>query len=186
MKQAVAVALCYHQVIRSGNLRVTKAKVMQLESETNALDIFGDCRNGTLTIRISHLLEYPSENCCVSENDRTLDVCFTNKDLRAVNLEIFQLVTGKTAELEGYGIKHWGDNEAQIFSTFPMISKMKWTSAGIFTDALYNAEEVNQLLQESLKIKSAEDSLADRAARKLIYSCNEALKVGLCLCMWCD
>lgn len=104
---------------------------MEVESETNASDIFGDCRNGTLIIRISRSLEYPSEDSDVGENDRTLEVCFTNKDLRAVNLEVFQIVTGKTAELEGYGIKHWGDNEAQIFSEFPMISRMKWTSAGI-------------------------------------------------------
>jgi hypothetical protein len=159
---------------------------MKIESAINSSDIFGGCGNGTLHFRISRLLKYPSENSDIGKEDRTLDICFSNKELRAVNLEIFRIVTGKTAELEGYGIKNWGDYEEQIFSEFPM-SKMEWTSMGIYKDALYNYEEVTQLLGESHKIKSTtSDSLADLAARKLIYSCNETLKAKLCLCMWCD
>lgn len=155
-------------------------------SKTNQSDVFGDCGNGTLGITISREIAENNDNWDGSRGDRWLDVCINDDDLEAIWLEIFLLVTGKSYDGEE-NILWLRINDQQWFAKtlpeFPMLGRINNT----WEDAYFNAEEVMLLREECIKIESTTGNpSADLGLRKLIYSCDEAIKVGFCLGLWCD
>jgi hypothetical protein len=157
---------------------------MQFESEAENADIFSGCGNGTLDAAIQHDPGMYGENWDESKGDRWLKVCINDEDLHYIRLDIYHFAIGKPAELEGDFIKPRTDDEVQkITAEFPLLNRIEW----MYADALYNAVEVNQLREEGIKLKSfTTNQSADLGLRKLIYCCDEALKVGLSLGLWCD
>lgn len=157
---------------------------MKVESEAKDADIFSGCGNGTLDVAIQHNIDAYGENWDESKGDRWLHICINDGDLHYIRLDIYLFVMGKPAELEGDFIKRWTDFDVQkILGEFPLLNRIEW----MYADALYNSSEVNQLRDECIKLKSfTENESADLGLRKLIYSCDEALKAELCLGLWCD
>jgi hypothetical protein len=156
---------------------------MHIESEPKDSDIFSGCGNGTLDIDISHDLDASGKTWDESKGARHLHVCINDDDLVSVASEMFHFVIGKPAEIEPYVYKNWGDSATQIIAVFPMLNRID----EMYADALYYANEVTMLREECVKLKSfTTDKAADLGLRKLIYSCDEALKAGLCLGLWCD
>ena len=156
---------------------------MQVESETKDADIFSGCGNGTLDVYISHNLDAYGKSWDESKGDRHLHICINDDDLLSVASEMFHFVVGTPPEVESYVYKNWKDNAPQIISMFPMLNRIE----EMYADALYYAKEVSLLREECVKLKSfTADKPADLGLRKLIYSCDEAIKAGLCLGLWCD
>jgi hypothetical protein len=154
--------------------------------KTNESDIFSGCGNGVLDISISRGIAENNNDWDTSRGDRWLNVCINDDDLEAISLEIFRLVTGKPYNGKENILKLRNDDRqwfARTFPEFPMLGRINY----IYEDAYFNAEEVQGLREECVKIKSsATNPSADLGLRKLIYSCDEAIKFGFCLGMWCD
>ena len=156
---------------------------MQVESETKDADIFSGCGNGTLDVYISHDINGYDGIWDVSKGDRELQICINDDDLLSIASEMFHFVVGNPPEVESYVYKNWKDNAPQIISMFPMLNRIE----EMYADALYYAHEVSLLREECVKLQSfTADKSADLGLRKLIYGCDEALKAGLCLGLWCD
>ena len=159
---------------------------MEVELEAKDADIFTVCGNGTLDFAIEHNLDVDDDNWDESKGDRWLDVCLNDKDLEAISLAIYCVATGKSYNGDDNILK-LRNFDRQLFvriaPEFPMLDRINH----IYTDAYYTAEEVKSLRDECLKLKSAtQDSAADLGFRKLIYGCDEAIKVGFCLGLWSD
>lgn len=158
-----------------GKWRLT---IMKGKSETYGADIFGS-GNGTLHIAIMPDFGNWKDGC-------ELNVCLDDKDLEAISLEAFRIVTGKPYSGEDNIMKLRNDSRqwfAETVPEFPMLSRINY----IFEDVFFNAEEVKQLRNECVEIRSVTTNLAaDLGLRKLLYSCDEALKVNYCLELSCD
>ena len=156
---------------------------MKVESESKHADIFSGCGNGTLDVYISYDLNLSGRSWDESKGDRHLHICINDEDLLFVASEMFHFVVGSLPEVEKYVYRNWKDNAAQIISTFPMLNRIE----EMYADALYQADEVTSLREECVKLKAfTTNKSADLGLRKLIYSCDEAIKAGLCLGLWCD
>ncbi len=152
----------------------------------NKPDIFSGCGNGVLDIAISHEIDESGTTWDTAKGDRWLDVCLNDEDLEAISLEMFCLATGKSYEGSDNILRLRNDDRhlfARIAPEFPMLSRINY----IFEDVFFNVEEVEQLRNECVKIRPAtSNSAADLGLRKLLYSCDEALKVNFCLELLCD
>ena len=155
-------------------------------TKSNESDIFSGCGNGVLDIAISHEIDESGENWDITKGDRWLDVCLNDGDLEAISLEIFRLATGTSYEGSDNILKLRNDDRqlfAGIAPEFPMLSRINY----IYEDVFFKAEEVGQLRNECVNIRSvANNPAADLGLRKLLYSCDEALKVNFCLELLCD
>lgn len=151
---------------------------MENKSETYGGDIFGS-GNGTLHIAITPDFDN-------WEDGRGLNVCLSDADLEPISLEIFRIATGKPYTGED-NIMKFRNDDPQLFASlapeFPMLGRIKY----IFEDVFFNAEEVEPLRDECVKLKSiTADSAADLGLRKLLYSCDEALKDSFGIDLSCD
>lgn len=156
---------------------------MQLESKTNDTDIFSGCGNGTLDVNIQHDLDPSSGNWDESKGDRHLHICINDDDLLSIETEMFHFVVGIPSEVEDYVYKNWKDKAAQVIAAFPMLNRFD----GMYADVLYEAHEVSSLREECVKLKTFTiNKSADLGLRKLIYCCDEAIKAGIGIAMWCD
>jgi hypothetical protein len=151
---------------------------MENKSETYRADIFG-FGNGTL-----HIAVMPSPDNW--EAGRDLNVCLSDGDLEPISLEIFRIATGKPYTGDDNIMKLRNDDRqlfARIAPEFPMLSRINY----IFEDVFFNVEEVEQLRNECVKLQSiTKDSAADLGLRKLLYSCEEALKDNFGVELTCD
>ncbi|MDI1243685.1 MAG: hypothetical protein PSX80_17380 [bacterium] len=156
---------------------------MQVESKSNEADIFSGCSNGTLDVSISHSLDPSGRSWDESKGDRHLHICINDDDLHSIASEMFNFVVGNPPETDRYVFKNWKDKEPQIVLAFPMLNRIDQ----MYADALFYADEVSLLRDECAKLESfTNNTAANLGLRKLIYSCDEALKAGLCLGLWCD
>ena len=160
--------------------------VMAEITKTNESDIFSGCGNSVLDISISREIAENNNDWDTSRGDRWLNVCINDGDLEEISLEIFHLVMGRSYDGKENILYLRNDDRqwfARAFPQFPMLARINF----IYEDAYFNAEEVRLLREECVKIKSsAMNPSADLGLRKLIYSCDEAIKVGFCLGLWCD
>lgn len=159
---------------------------MEVESEADDADIFSGCGNGVLDVSISREIVENNDSWDASKGDRWLDVCLNDHDLETISLVIFRVATGK-AYNGSDNILKLRNFDRQLFATiapeFPMLDRINY----IYADAYFTAEEVKSLREECLKLKLiTKDFVADLVFRKLLYSCDEAIKVGFCLGLWCD
>jgi hypothetical protein len=151
---------------------------MEDKSEMYGEDIFG-FGNGTL-----HIAVMPTpENW---EAGRELNVCLDDGDLEAVSLEVFRIARGMPYAGEDNIMKLRNNDRqwfAKIIPEFPMLGRINY----LFEDVFFDAGEVEQLRNECLKIKTATtDAAADLGLRKLLYSCDEALKDNFGIELTCD
>ncbi|MGI8495588.1 MAG: hypothetical protein ACR2L1_09800 [Pyrinomonadaceae bacterium] len=157
---------------------------MEVESEANDSDIFSGCGNGVLDVSISRGITADSWDA--SRGDRWIDICLDDEDLEAISLVIFRVATGKPYNGDDNILKLRNYDRqlfARIAPEFPMLGRINY----IYADAYFTAEEVKNLRDECVRLKLAtKDSAADLGLRKLIYSCDEAIKVGFCLGLCCD
>lgn len=151
---------------------------MEDKSEIYGKDIF-ECGNGTL-----HIALMPSpENW---EEGRGLEVCLFDEDLEAVSLEVFLIATGKPYCGENNIMKLRKDDRQwfiKMIPEFPMLGRINY----LFEDVFFNAEEIEPLRNECLKIRGTTTNMAtDLVLRKLLYSCDEALKDNFGMELTCD
>lgn len=156
---------------------------MQIESDAKNEDIFSGCGNGTLDVYLHHKIDSSGGSWDESKGDRQLHICINEDDLLSIASEMFHFVVGRLSEAKEYVFKNWEDKSPQIISAFPMLNRID----EMYADALYQADEVSLLRQECVKLKDfTTNKSADLGLRKLIYSCDEALKARLCMGLWCD
>ncbi len=120
------------------------------------------------------------------ENGRFLEIGFNDSDWEALFLDVLHCpVMEPRAEGETY-VKHLEQYQKEFQQSIPacpMLGRI-WD---IYEDVAYTPEEVKQLCEECLKIQVATTSpSALRALRKLIFACDEALKVGQALFLASD
>ena len=156
---------------------------MGIELEAKDADIFSGCGNGTLDVAIQHKLDEYGKSWDENKGDRWLHICINDEDLVSISTEMFHFVVGRLPKIEPYVYRNWEDSATQIISAFPMLNRIE----EMYADALYYADEVDTLREECVKLKLfTTDKAADLGLRKLIYCCDEALKAGLSIGLWCD
>ena len=141
-------------------------------------DIFSGCGNGTLL-----LIACQDPDNFHPDKDFNTKICINDGDLEDIYLHMFHLTEGKPYK-EKDPI-HWKLNGESklLFPEFPMLNRIDF----MYSDFIYNPEEVKKLREESIKIKSITSSeVSDLAFRKLIYACDKTLEVGLYLLLSCD
>jgi hypothetical protein len=158
---------------------------MEDNSEIYGADIFGS-GNGVLHIAVTHEIDESGKSWDITKGDRWLNVCLDDEDLEAVSLEVFRLATGKPYDGSDNILK-LRNHDRQLFARlapeFPMLSRVNY----IYEDVFFNVEEVALLRDECFNIRSVtKNSAVDLGLRKLLYSCDEALQVNLCLELSCD
>ncbi|MDQ3063313.1 MAG: hypothetical protein M3R14_10730 [Acidobacteriota bacterium] len=138
-------------------------------------DIFGGCGNGLFDLSIAK----DPKNWGQNPNDHHLKICITYDDLDSIH-DVFAPGIIKSENSER-GVNHEkvveeNRNILQKFALkYPMLGKIE----DMYEDYFFTPDEVKKLREECLQLKAAEpDSVADLALRKLIYACDEALKVN--------
>jgi hypothetical protein len=159
--------------------------------ESNQTDIFCGCNNASLQVVIlynrSDLQEVSYGNSWdKNKGDRSVDVCINEEDLEAISLNIFLISTGKLYKGKDnilVGRNRNRESFQQSFPEYPMLGRINYVYGG---DVFFNPEEVKKLREECLRIKLILNSATDLALRKLIYSCDKAIEVGLSLGFLCN
>jgi len=174
------------RVRRARSQRRSRSQIMKTDLQKNVSDIFSGCGNGTLSIAISREIDPSGNNWDASRGDRWLDVCINDDDLEAISLAVYNLSFGKPYDGTENILKLRNDDRQWFAKTFPefqMLGRINY----MYEDAYFDAKEVYLLREECVKVKSAtNDPAADLGLRKLIYSCDEAMRKGFCLELWCD
>lgn len=145
-------------------------------------DIFNGCPNGTLTLSLAKNPDVYNE-----ETDRPLRVCINYEDIEAIE---DAAVSGRlkyddsaTPEQRQKTIEENKKTYEKFASAYPFVARIK----DMYEDYDFAPEEVVKLREECLNLRARKPSAeAERALRKLIYACDEALKDNYHLKFICD
>lgn len=135
-------------------------------------DIFSGCGNGVLDLSLAK-----NPDKYDSTTDRALKICINYEDLFAIQDAV---VSGR---IDYQNIHHneeyekADENNRKVFQKFASLYPMLARINDMYQDYVFTPDEIQKLREECLKLQSAkQNAAADLALRKLIYSCEEALK----------
>lgn len=139
--------------------------------------IFPDNRgNGNLRLVI---MKQPNGSWDENKGDRHLNVEIDGGEWNDLFNNVLEIPKSPIKQLEGEGYDKY-DERQKIWFQETLRSK-RYEMLGhiwdMYDDAIYLPSEINQLLEECLKLnKKTQNQYALLALEKLIYGCNEALK----------
>ncbi len=135
-------------------------------------DIFSGCGNGVLDLSLAENPDKYNPN-----TDRALKICINYEDLFAIEDAV---VSGRIDYQNFQHIEEYekaDENNRKIFQKFAFLYPMLGRINDMYQDYVFTPEEIQKLREECLKLQAMkQNEAADLALRKLIYSCNEALK----------
>lgn len=145
-------------------------------------------RGGATVGSFSLLLRRNPQDSWDDKTDRPLDLYLEGVEWERLFFDVLNCPTREAIpEMDGEDITIWDERYRAAFQKaipgYPMLARI-WD---MYVDVRYNAEEVERLRNECLKVKViAKDSLALSGLNKLIQACNEGLKEGLGLFLASD
>lgn len=162
-------------VIAAGIVKPKKEFTSQIKNEQNfdyPNDIFSGCGNGVLDLSLAK-----NPDKYDAKTDRALKICINYEDLFAIWDSV---VPGR---IDYQNLQHnkeyekADENNKKVFQKFASLYPMLGRIDDMYQDYVFTPEEIQKLRDECLQLHAAgRNDVADLALRKLIYSCNEALK----------